>query len=242
MRILMIEDEPLAAERLHILLQQYDEGIKVLAVLDSVASAIGWLSSKPAPDLILMDIELADGKCFPLLQHVHPECPVVFTTAYDQFALDAFQHLSLDYLLKPVSAETLARALNRFNGLRKSKQEQEKPSFKKRFLVKNGTRMQFVGTEDISYFFADGKQAFVVMKTGQKYPVDLTLEKLESMLDPGQFFRFSRKVIGSVDAIRDIRQHQNSRLRISLHAGPHADEAIVSRERVQAFREWAETT
>lgn len=241
MRILIIEDEPLAAERLHILLQQYDENIKVLAVLDSVSAAITWLVSKPAPDLILLDVELADGKCFPLLQHVHPECPVVFITAYDEFALDAFQHLSLDYLLKPVSAPSLARALNRFQSLRKNRPEQDKPGYKKRFLVRNGTRMQFVGIEDISYFFADGKQAFVVMKTGQKYPIDLTLEKLEHMLDPTQFFRFSRKVIGSVDAIREIRQHQNSRLRISLHAGPHADEAIVSRERVQAFKEWAET-
>jgi DNA-binding LytR/AlgR family response regulator len=239
MKILIIEDEPLAAERLQILLASYDASIEVLAVLDSVFSAKQWLETRLLPDLILLDIELADGRCFPLLGSISPDCPVIFTTAYDQFALDAFQHLSVDYLLKPVTATSLARALNRYKSMRTGQQEIYQSRYKKRFLVKIGTRMSFIETSEVSYFFADGKNVFLVHRDGMKYPIDVTIDKLESSLDPAYFFRFSRKIIGSVGAIRDIRTFINSRLRISLHAGQSMDEAIVSRERVQAFKQWA---
>lgn len=240
MRILIVEDEPLAAERIKILLASYDAAIEILEVLDSVSAATLWLQTKPHPDLILLDIELADGRCFPLLKSISPNCPVIFTTAYDQFALDAFQHLSVDYLLKPVTAASLAKGLNRYKVVWSKLKEDHQPRYKKRFLVKVGTRMSFVETSEVSYFFAEGKNVFLVHKDGMKYPIDQTLEKLESSVDPVYFFRFSRKVIGSVSAIRDIRTYVNSRLRISLHAGSQTDEAIISRERVQAFRQWAD--
>ena len=251
MRVLIVEDEPLAAERLRLLLVRYDPSIEVMDVLDSVQSAKLWLAQKPTPDIIFLDIELADGRCFPLLQSLRPECPVIFTTAYDKFALDAFQHFSIDYLLKPISAELLARALNRYRSIAPqiAYQHLSKPDigihnfpirdYKSRFLVKIGNRMGFVEIRDIAYFYAEGKTVFLVHREGQKYPVDFTLEKLEEILDTAIFFRFNRKIIGNVNAIRDIRTYMNSRLRISLHAGNLNDEAIVSRERVQAFKQWA---
>lgn len=247
MAILIIEDEPLAAERLKILLAESELQLPVAGILDSVSAAQAWLAEKNEVSLIFMDVELADGQCFPILDHIPDTCPVVFTTAYDEFALKAFQHLCLDYLVKPISRKALARAVARFKtwqGQQKQPVIEQDPlaeieNHRERFLVKNGSRMVFLHHSEIAYFFADGKNVFVVSREGQRYPIDLTLEKLERSLDPSRFFRFNRKVIGSVDAIRDIRTYVNSRLRISLLAGKLADEAIVSRERVQAFRQWA---
>jgi DNA-binding LytR/AlgR family response regulator len=250
MKVLIVEDEPLAAERLRLVLGAYDPSIEVMEVLDSVQGTREWMSRKPVPDLIFLDIELADGKCFPLLPYLRQDCPVIFTTAYDQFALDAFQHFSIDYLLKPVSAESLARALNRYHSITHLQNGKDNSNlglhlsanrqYKNRFMVKIGNRMGFVDTNDIAYFYAEGKTVFLVHREGQKYVVEHTLEKLEEILDPVKFFRFNRKIIGNVNAIRDIRTYMNSRLRICLLAGNHNDEAIVSRERVQAFRQWAD--
>jgi two-component system, LytTR family, response regulator LytT len=250
MKVLIVEDEPLAAERLRLVVAAYDPSIEVMEVLDSVQGTKEWLSRKPAPDLIFLDIELADGRCFQLLPSLRQDCPVIFTTAYDNFALDAFQHFSVDYLLKPVTAESLAKALNRYHSITHLHQWKADPNiglhlrvnrqYKNRFIVKSGNRMGFVDTNDISYFYAEGKVVFLVHREGRKYAVDYTLEKLEEILDPLKFFRFNRKIIGNVNAIRDIRTYMNSRLRICLLAGNHNDEAIVSRERVQAFRQWAD--
>ena len=252
MRVLIIEDEPLAAERLTILLREYDPSIIIMEVLDSVQRAKSWLETRRNPDIIFLDIELADGQCFPLLQSIRPDCPVIFTTAYDQFALDAFQHFSLDYLLKPISAEKLGRALHRYRNIysqfplaakesvEKIQSIPENPPYKNRFLIKNGSRLSFIDISEIAYFYADNKTVCLVNQNGLKFMIDFTLEHLEMILDPRNFFRFNRKVIGSVSSIQDIRTYYNSRLRISLKAGNHLDEAIVSRERVQAFREWAD--
>jgi two-component system response regulator LytT len=250
MKVLIVEDEPLAAERLKFIVAAYDPSIEIMAVLDSVQGAKEWLSCKPVPDLIFLDIELADGRCFQLLPYLRQECPVIFTTAYDNFALDAFQHFSIDYLLKPVSAESLAKALNRYHSIKQLHTQQPYPmtgmplpagrQYKNRFMVKTGNRMGFVEANEIAYFYAEGKTVFLVHREGQKYAVEYTLEKLEEMLDPIKFFRFNRKIIGNANAIRDIRTYMNSRLRIGLLAGNQHDEAIVSRERVQAFRQWAD--
>ena len=237
MRILIVEDEPLAVERLSLLLQQFDPSIEIAGTADSIESASQWLNTRPIPDIIFMDIELGDGKCFPLLDLIQHRSPIIFTTAYDQFALQAVQHLCIDYLLKPVSAVSLAKAMQKLNLLYNRGTE---PRYKKKFLVRNGIRMQFVDIEEVSYFFAEGKNSFLVREDGMRLPIEYTLEKLETMLDPRQFFRFSRKIIGGIHAIKDIRMHENSRLRIALHAGNQQDEAIVSRERVSLFKQWAE--
>lgn len=237
MRVLIIEDEPLAAERLAHIIGQYDPSMVIAGVEGSIESARAWLNTKPLPDLVFMDIELGDGKCFPILDLIQNRCPVIFTTAYDQFALQAIQHLCIDYLLKPISTESLARAMQKFHAFFR---QEKAPSYKQRFLVKNGLRMQFVEVSEVSYFFADGKQTFLVRNDGSRFMIDHTLEKLEQLLDKKLFFRFSRKIIGAVHAIRDIRTHDQSRIRIALHAGNQTDEALVSRERVPAFRQWAE--
>ncbi len=237
MRILIVEDEPLAVERLSLLLHQFDPAIEIAGTADSIESASQWLNTRPLPDLIFMDIELGDGKCFPLLDLIQHRSPIIFTTAYDQFALQAVQHLCIDYLLKPVSAVSLAKAMQKLKLLYNRGTE---PRYKKKFLVRNGIRMQFVDIEEVSYFFAEGKNSFLVRNDGMRLPIEYTLEKLETMLDPRQFFRFSRKIIGGIHAIKDIRMHENSRLRIALHAGNQNDEAIVSRERVPLFKQWAE--
>lgn len=237
MRVLIIEDEPLAAERLAHMIGQYDPSMVIAGMEGSIESARAWLNNKPLPDLVFMDIELGDGKCFPILDLIQNRCPVIFTTAYDQFALQAIQHLCIDYLLKPISAEALARAMQKFHAIFR---QGKNPTYKQRFLVKNGLRMHFVEVSEVSYFFADGKQTFLVRNDGSRFMIDHTLEKLEQLLDKKLFFRFSRKIIGAVHAIRDIRTHDQSRIRIALHAGNQTDEAVVSRERVPAFRQWAE--
>jgi DNA-binding LytR/AlgR family response regulator len=250
MKVLIVEDEPLAAERLKLLLGAFDPGIEVMDVLDSISGTRDWLSQKPTPDIIFLDIELADGRGFQILPFISQDCPIIFTTAYDNFALDAFQHFSVDYLLKPISSQLLARALNRYKSIRqrhtlKANTNIEafplvQKQYKSRFIVKIGNRMGFVETDDISYFYADGKTVLLVNREGNKYVVNFTLDKLEQMLDPCKFFRFNRKVIGHVKAISDIRSYLNNRLRICLIAGKQNDEAIISRERVQAFKEWAD--
>lgn len=237
MRVLIIEDEPLAAERLAHIIGQYDPSMVIAGIEGSIESARAWLNNKPLPDLVFMDIELGDGKCFPVLDLIQNRCPVIFTTAYDQFALQAIQHLCIDYLLKPISAESLARAMQKFHAIFR---QDKTPNYKQRFLVKNGLRMHFVEVSEVSYFFADGKQTFLVRNDGSRFMIDHTLEKLEQLLDKKLFFRFSRKIIGAVHAIRDIRTHDQSRIRIALYAGNQTDEAVVSRERVPAFRQWAE--
>jgi DNA-binding LytR/AlgR family response regulator len=250
MKVLIVEDEPLAAQRLKMLLAAFDPGIEVLEVLDSISGTREWLSEKPTPDIIFLDIELADGRCFQILPHINQDCPVIFTTAYDNFALDAFQHFSVDYLLKPITAQSLARALNRYYSITRSQSVQTNTNsdkynpllrqYKSRFMVKIGNRMGFVEMNDIAYFYAEGKTVIMVHREGHKYLVNYTLEKLEQILDPVKFFRFNRKVIGHVSAIKDIRTYLNNRLRICLIAGKQNDEAIISRERVQAFKEWAD--
>jgi DNA-binding LytR/AlgR family response regulator len=245
LNVLIIEDEPLAAERLSMLLRDYDPSVRTLAILDSIESSREWLQTHPEPDLIFLDIELADGNSLRLLEDVRPGAPIIFTTAYERFALDAFRWMSMDYLLKPVTKMDLARAMKKFT-LWADHPKLEKPQpdtgtrYKKRFLVRTGNRMQFVESTSIAYLMAEEKNVFLVTLDGQRFPLELSLDKLQSLLDPSEFFRLNRKVIANVSSIRDIRAFMNSRLRISLHAGPRDDEAIVSRDRVHAFRMWAE--
>ena len=245
MKVLIIEDEPLAAERLATMLQEYDASVCTLAVLDSVSASREWLQTHPDPDLIFLDIELADGNSLRLLEDVRPGAPIIFTTAYERFALDAFRWMSLDYLLKPITRQDLARAMKKYTlwaerARADRKEQMTQASHKKRFLVRTGNRMQFIDAASIAYVLAEEKNVFLVTREGQRFPLEYSLDRLEGMLDPSDFFRVNRKVIANVTSIKDIRSFMNSRLRIALHAGIRDDEAIVSRERVSAFRKWAE--
>jgi DNA-binding LytR/AlgR family response regulator len=252
MRVVIIEDEPLAAERLCFLLREYDPAVETIARLGSVEEAVQYFRTRPHPDVLLVDIELGDGVSFSIFSQVRIDCPVIFTTAYDQYALEAFRLFSIDYLLKPVTGEALARAMQKlrsisgFSGFTPAltaairSLHQADRSYRTRFLVRTGSRMCFVEASQVAYFLSEGKSVFLVSRDGARYPVDTTLEKLQEDLDPRDFFRLNRGVICSIHAIREIRTYFNSRLKISLHAGGHSDEAIVSRERVTAFKAWAD--
>jgi len=252
MKIVIVEDEPLAAERLQMILLQIDSTVQVLAFLDSVEEAVKWFRLHPVPDLVMLDIELGDGNSFEIFQQVEVKCPVIFTTAYDQYALEAFRLNSIDYLLKPVTQDAMKRALDKFKSINISsvsstlverllegRSGSTEKAYKHRFLVKLGSRLFFLEQKDIAWFYADDKTVYLVSKEGIKYAVDFTLEKLEQVLDPQHFFRLNRKIIVSALSIKEIKTFINSRLKILLSAQKHNEEVVVSRERVQAFKEWA---
>jgi two-component system response regulator LytT len=252
MRVVIIEDEPLAASRLKMIFSEYDPAIDIVAVLESVEDAVQYFQQHVHPDLVLLDIELADGISFSIFSRVKVDCPVIFVTAYDKYAIDAFRLFSIDYLLKPVTQEALSRALHKFRTLAgfslitqqissviRSIQQPGK-TYRQKFLIKSGSRMFFIEAGSVAYFLSEGKTVFLITREGNRHIIDFTLEKLQEELDPGIFFRLNRSVICSIHAIKEIRSYFNSRLKISISAGSQTDEAIVSRERVNAFKSWAE--
>ncbi len=246
MKILLIEDELPAAKQLTKLLLAHTPTFQIIETLDSVESAVRWLRHFPAPDLIFMDIQIADGLSFDIFRQVNVTAPVVFTTAFDQYAVQAFKVNAIDYLLKPIDPEDLGRALE------KIEQQRLKPAafdyatvarlfvkepFKERFLVKIGQQLTFVATSDIAYFqSADGlTQAFT--SAGKKYFVENTLEELERLLDPRDFFRVSRGLMVRLQSIQKIHSHLNGRLKLELMPAFTGD-VFVSRERVGEFKIW----
>ncbi len=246
MKILLIEDEIPAARQLAKLLLAHDAGLQVLEALDSVESAVRWLRTFPAPDLIFMDIQIADGLSFDIFRQVEVKAPVVFTTAFDQYAVQAFKVNALDYLLKPVDPEELATALQRVRNYKRNQAAFDpellagffkKERYKDRFLVKTGQQMSFLITSDIAFFrSADGlTQAFTF--SGKKYFVENTLEELERLLDPNDFFRVSRGMTLRLNAIQKIHPHLNGRLKIETNPAAPED-VFVSRERVGEFKSW----
>jgi two-component system response regulator LytT len=252
MKILIIEDEPLAAKRLQKLVMQEEEQAEVMAMLDSVKSSVDWFSKNELPDLVLMDIQLSDGLCFDIFSTVNIDVPVIFTTAYDEFALKAFKVNSVDYLLKPIDKNELKKALIKFRaraGLTSNeassdqvknvmellaKQQQQ---FKTRFLVKTGDRLEPVAVNDISYLVAEEKLSFIVTHYGKKLVIDGSLDEIEPQLDPVNFFRLNRKYIASIGAIQNIFMHLNGKLKVQVK-GIDREEIFVSRERAAAFKKW----
>lgn len=252
MDVLIIEDEILAAERMQMLVKNYDATINIVGVLESVEEAVQWLNTKPHPDLLLVDIQLADGHSFEIFKKVNIQKPIIFTTAYDQYALDAFQLLSIDYVLKPVTAEAFSNALGKYKSLSQSKnlvnnydeilqyvKENLTTKYKSRFLGKIGVRTYFIPVQDVAYFVADNKIVHLVAKDGKKYLKNATIEKIETMVNPQYFFRANRKVIVHIDAIEQIKPYDNNRLSIILKNITASEEIIVSREKVMEFKEWA---
>jgi DNA-binding LytR/AlgR family response regulator len=251
MDILIVEDEQLAQERLQMLLKAYDSTINIVACLDSVEDTVNWLNEKPHPDVILLDIHLADGQSFEIFKRTTTQKPIIFTTAYENYAVDAFQLFSIDYILKPVTAQSLATALNKYKNLStafapKDYQmllEQVKDSFgtsyKTRFLAKVGKRLFFVEAEEVAFFSADNKLVFLTDREGNRFAINTTMEKLETELNPKDFFRLNRKTIIHAGAISQIKPYYNNRLKLELKQIATTDEIIISRERVTAFKEWA---
>ena len=251
MHILILEDEEPAARRLEKMLHETDPDISISASLVSVTSAVSWLQKNPAPDLILSDIQLADGLSFEVFRQVPTLCPVIFTTAYDQYALEAFRVNSIDYLLKPVKKEELTAALNKYRQLSASRQ----PSlpdlgklmealsagtgnrYRTRFAVRFGEHLKTIGVEEAAYFYTEDKISFLVTKDGKRYAVDPHMDALESSLDPHVFFRINRQYIIGIHAIAEMFAYSKSRVLIKLQP-PAKHETIVSTERSGEFKRW----
>lgn len=253
MQVLIVEDEFVAAERLRLLLHRYDPTIEVVASLESIEDVVAHLNQNPHPDLLILDIHLSDGDSFEIFNRVPISKPVIFTSAYDQYAIDAFRLFSIDYILKPVTLEALGSAINKYramsNGFSNIDLSMLVPNlhsmlnkeYKSRFLGKIGTRLFFVESDEIAYFQADNKVVYLVDREGKKYLVDYTLEKLEAVLDPSKFFRLNRRYIVTLTAIQHIRPYYNNRLKLQVKGSAACDEMIISRERVSDFRAWADS-
>jgi two-component system, LytTR family, response regulator LytT len=254
MNVLIVEDEELAVKKLKKLIAEADTTLKVVGVTASIEESVDWLGSHPAPDLIFMDIELADGQSFEIFEQVDVQSTVIFTTSYDEYALQAFKVNSIDYLLKPIQKEDLQRSLKKLRDLRgnpqpatvpfsiekliKELQLQQQPSeFRKRFLVRQGQRLLSIETSEIAFFYTDERFSFFRTYTNQKFLVDYTLDELSDNLDPQHFFRISRSVIVTHRAVEQIQPYFGNRLSLLLQ--PAFDkEAIVSREKVSDFKKW----
>lgn len=251
MRVLIIEDEALSAKRASQLLREFDPNIEVTDILESIEEAVYWLSKNQEPDLLLLDIHLSDGLCFRLFERISVKSPVIFTTAYDQYALQAFKVNSVDYLLKPLDKTELHNALIKHRNLNAArggvsladikKIEENMLSFSKkykhRFLVKYADTILYKNIEDVAYFFADDKVVFLVTLEGRKYLIDYNLESLELLLDPHLFFRINRKVIARIESIQKVKTLLSSRLQVFLKPA-FEQNTFVSRERSPDFKIW----
>lgn len=246
MKAIIIEDEKPAAEKLIKAIQKADASIEVSAVLNGVQSSLLWLRQQPSPDLIFMDIELSDGLSFKIFEKTTIACPVIFTTAYDEYWQEAFEHNSIDYLLKPIKQEKLEAALKKYDTLKKYfannlekllQSQQLSTGYKKRFLVKRGADYISIKTDDIAYFYATHKLVCMVDNNNQKFILDQSLAEIEKQLDPSQFYRANRKYLVHLNAIKKIRTWPKSKLQLEIMPAVNED-VIISQENVAAFKEW----
>lgn len=244
MKVVIIEDEKLTSEHLERLLLRLRPDIEILAIIETVSESSSFLKNARGIDLIFSDIHLADGNSFEIFQNVKIETPVIFTTAFDQYTIQAFDLNSIAYLLKPIGLEDLEKAIKKFE--RNQLKILPKNSFldlethtniKNRFLVKLGDNIHSIKTEVIHHFISEDKLVFLVRNDGKRFPIDFTLDHLETLIDGKHFFRINRKVIVQVDVCKKMSSYFNSRLRINDDLLP-GDEAIVSRERVQSLKDW----
>lgn len=248
MKVIIIEDEKPAAEKLRKAIQKADTSIEIVTLLNSVQASVSWLQQQPLPELIFMDIELSDGLSFKIFEKTTITCPVIFTTAYDEYWQEAFEHNSIDYLLKPVKQDKLEAALKKYDVLKKyfaanfqqllRSQEKEQPKgHKKRFLVKRGTDYISIKTENIAYFYAAHKLVCLVDNSGQKFILDQSLADIEKLLDPAQFYRVNRKYLIHLNAIKKIKTWPKSKLQLEIEPSVSED-IVISQENTAAFKEW----
>ncbi|SIO03381.1 LytR/AlgR family response regulator transcription factor [Algoriphagus halophilus] len=247
MKILLIEDEKPAVKRLLGLIKDYFPTSEFITDLDTVKKTIQWLRSHENPDLMFCDIQLADGNSFEIFEQVSVKTPVIFTTAYDQYAIKAFKVNAVDYLLKPIDPEELQRAIDKFNQQKLNQNldlsliqqliTKEKSSFKNRFLVKFGEKIQSISIQEVAFFYSEERVTFLQTHEGKKYVLDSTLEQVESQIDPTLFFRINRKYLCSYSSISDIFTYSNSRLKIKLINCEDQD-ILISRDKTSAFKSW----
>lgn len=250
MKILIIEDEEPAAKRLQKMLKEIEPDINVLGQIVSVSSAVKWFGENAQPDLLFSDIQLSDGLSFEFFKAVEVSCPVIFTTAYDQYAIDAFKVNSIDYLLKPIKKEELEKAVAKFRKLAVSAAppaidinkllQTLSPAgaeYKKRFVVRYGEHIKTIDIEDVVYFYTEDKVTFLCTKDGRRYVIDYNLDTLDASLDPKSFFRINRQYIIGIHSIAEMFAYTKSRVLIKLNP-PAKHETIVSTERSADFKHW----
>lgn len=250
LNILLIEDEEPAAQRLQKMLLDVIGPANIPPSIVSIASGIKWFEENPMPDLIFSDIQLSDGLGFEIFKVSDITCPIIFTTAYDQYAIEAFKVNSIDYLLKPIKKEELEAAYRKFKKLQaagappvnidkllQTLQPALRPEYKKRFVVRYGEHIKTIQTEDSAYFYTEDKINFLNTKDGRRYAIDFNLDTLEQMLDPKIFFRINRQYIIGIHAIAEMFSYSKSRVLVKLNP-PARHETIVSTERSGDFKHW----
>ncbi len=251
MRIIIIEDEKPSARRLQRMLDSLN--IKVETLLHSVKESIDWFSNNEHPDLIFLDIQLSDGLSFEIFDAVKINSAIIFTTAYDEYALQAFKLNSIDYLLKPIDDEELEAAVNQyktrlpeqqpvtldFNEIKKLLTNPIEREYKKRFSVKIGQHLKLINIDEIECFYSENKGTYLHTTEGRNYLLDTTLDQLANEIEPETFFRINRKFFVNIHAIKDMISYTNSRLQIKLNSYNEQD-VIVARERVKDFKNWLE--
>ncbi len=251
MNVIIIEDEKPSARRLQRMLAQLD--VETNIMLHSVEESIEWFQNNEHPDLIFLDIQLSDGLSFEIFETIDIKSAVIFTTAYDEYALQAFKLNSIDYLLKPIDTDDMAKAVAKFkerlpsqkpvtldfNDIKKLLVNPIDREYKKRFSVKVGQHLKLINIEDIECFYSENKGTYAYTKEGRNYLLDNSLEQLENELEPHTFFRISRKFYVNINAIKDMISYTNSRLQIKLNTF-NDQEVIVARERVKDFKKWLE--
>ncbi len=250
MNVLIIEDETLTARRLESQLLRYDPTIRVLDRLPSVAQAVAWLRTHPVPDLLFLDIQLEDDLGFRIFEQVQVSTPIIFTTAYDEYMVQAFKVNSIDYLLKPIDYDTLVAALEKYKTLRQHFAappdlstllqllgKPAEPTYRDRFMVSIGPKLRSVEVAEIAYFFLEEKITFLTNQQGSMLPLEYSLDRLTQLLNPRQFFRVSRQYLVNLAAIQTVHTYSASKLKIQLLPTPR-HEVLVSGDRVAEFKEW----
>ena len=247
MNVVIIEDEKPSARLLERKLNAI--GVEVNMKLHSVEDSIQWFVNNPEPDLIFLDIQLSDGLSLEIFETVKIVAPVIFTTAYDEYAIQAFKLNSIDYLLKPIDKNELSFAVNKFKSNFQNENKEVNLSeikklisnnskeYKKRFTVNVGTSIKIFNTIDIACFYSQDKTSFLLTNSGRSYILDSSLDKIYDTLDPEVFFKVNRKYVLNINKIKDIINYSNSRLKVNLNT-PTEDDIIVARDRVKAFKNW----
>jgi DNA-binding LytR/AlgR family response regulator len=249
MKALLIEDEPYAVQQLKSLLAESAPDVNLIAVLDSIVSSVEWFAAHSPPDLVFMDVHLADGSCFEIFNHININAPVVFITAYDQYALEAFRVNGLDYLLKPLKKKDLERSLERFYEI-KSKNSthldyeriareifQKTGQYQKRLLIRYGQKITIINISDVAYFYAESKDTLICTFDKRHYPADQNLEQLQNILSPEEFFRVNRKFLINSRAITSMTSYSRSRIKLHLDP-PFEEDVIVSTDKTPGFKNW----
>lgn len=246
MKVLILEDENLAAENIAAMLKEADRDIEIVGSLRSVESATEWLNRNPHPDLIVSDVQLLDGLCFEIFSRVKLDMPVIFTTAFDQYAIRAFEVHSIDYLLKPIQQSKLEQSLKKLKSRSQppvkfeevlSYLKSQQQEYKSRFMVRIGQRILAIPVGNIAYFSSESKLTYIVTSDNKRYPFDLPLDEVDQQLDPKIFFRINRQYIVRFSAIAEIHPYFKGRIKLKLNPD-QSEEIVVSSERTPEFKKW----